>query len=93
MPTLCAERRSLRLGVGCCKISELVHSICERREAGGSIDLITAVKMAYLADRRFMELRDLPILNDDRVSMEHGPVDSETYNYIRGEGGASRYMD
>jgi uncharacterized phage-associated protein len=56
------------------------------REAGGSIDLITAVKMAYLADRRFMELRDLPILNDDLVSMEHGPVDSETYNYIKGDG-------
>lgn len=32
------------------------------RERGGSINYITVVKLAYLADRRFLELYDLPIL-------------------------------
>ena len=44
------------------------------RERGGKIDFITVVKLAYLSDRRFMEKYDLPILNDELVSMEHGPV-------------------
>jgi uncharacterized phage-associated protein len=56
------------------------------RERGGSVNYITAVKLAYLADRRFLELYDLPILNDDLVSMEHGPVDSQTYDFIKGKG-------
>jgi uncharacterized phage-associated protein len=54
------------------------------RERGGRIDLITVVKLAYLADRQFLDLYDLPILDDDFVSMEHGPVNSTTYNYIKG---------
>jgi uncharacterized phage-associated protein len=56
------------------------------RERGGSINYISAVKLAYLADRRFLELYDLPILNDELVSMEHGPVDSQTYDFIKGKG-------
>lgn len=57
------------------------------RERGGSINFITVVKLAYLSDRRALELYDLPILNDEFVSMEHGPVDSATYNYLKGRGG------
>jgi uncharacterized phage-associated protein len=56
------------------------------QERGGSINYISAVKLAYMSDRRFLELYDLPILNDELVSMEHGPVDSQTYNYIKGSG-------
>jgi uncharacterized phage-associated protein len=56
------------------------------RERGGSIDFITVVELAYLSDRRALELYDLPILNDEFVSMEHGPVDSATYNYLKGRG-------
>jgi uncharacterized phage-associated protein len=56
------------------------------KQQGGKADLITTVKLAYLSDRRFLELYDLPILNDDFASMEHGPVDSTTYDYIKGQG-------
>jgi uncharacterized phage-associated protein len=56
------------------------------REQGDNADHIKTVKIIYLADRRFMELYDLPILNDDFVSMEHGPVPSRTYNFMRGIG-------
>jgi uncharacterized phage-associated protein len=60
------------------------------RERGGQINYITAVKLAYLADRRFLELYDLPILNDDLVSMEHGPVNSQTYDLLKGVGSVHR---
>jgi uncharacterized phage-associated protein len=56
------------------------------REQGDPADRIKTVKLIYLADRRFLELYDLPILNDDFCSMEHGPVDSMTYNLIKGSG-------
>jgi uncharacterized phage-associated protein len=56
------------------------------KERGGKTDIIDAVKLAYLADRNFMKLYDVPILNDDFYSMEHGPVDSTTYDYIKGGG-------
>ena len=63
------------------------------RERGGAINFITVVKLAYLADRRFLDLHDLPILNDDFVSMEHGPVNSTTYNYLKGEGRDQKIWD
>jgi len=62
------------------------------QERGGTADIIEVVKLAYLADRRFMELYDLPILYDDFYSMEHGPVDSVTYNYLKGEARNERHI-
>lgn len=56
------------------------------QERGGAVNYITVVKLAYLSDRRFLQLYDLPILNDDLVSMKHGPVNSATYDYIKGRG-------
>ncbi|MBM3564937.1 MAG: DUF4065 domain-containing protein [Alphaproteobacteria bacterium] len=51
---------------------------------GGSINVLKLVKLIYLADRKFMELYDSPILNDKLVSMDHGPVNSVTFDYING---------
>lgn len=51
---------------------------------GGSIFVLKLAKLIYLADRRFMEKYDSPILNDRFVSMDHGPVNSMTLNYING---------
>lgn len=51
---------------------------------GGSINVLKLVKLIYLADRRFLEKFDCPILNDQLVSMPHGPVNSLTYSYIDG---------
>lgn len=51
---------------------------------GGSIKVLKLVKLIYLADREFLERYDATILNDRFVSMNHGPVNSTTYDYIKG---------
>jgi uncharacterized phage-associated protein len=54
------------------------------REQGGAINVLKLAKLVYLADRRNMEKYDSPISGDNFVSMDHGPVNSITYNYING---------
>lgn len=56
------------------------------REQGDNANHITTVKLVYMADRSFLERYDVPILDDELVSMEYGPVDSQTYDYIKGAG-------
>ncbi len=51
---------------------------------GGSINVLKLMKLVYLADREFIARYDTPILNDCFVSMDHGPVNSMTYNYVQG---------
>jgi len=54
------------------------------REQGGSINVLKLVKLIYIADRKNMEKFDFPISGDSLVSMDHGPVNSMTLNYING---------
>jgi len=54
------------------------------KKQGGSINVLKLAKLVYLADREFMSRYDCPILYDQLVSMEHGPVNSRTLNYING---------
>jgi len=54
------------------------------KKQGGSIEVLKVAKLLYLGDREFMELYDFPILFDELVSMPHGPVTSNTLNYING---------
>jgi uncharacterized phage-associated protein len=54
-------------------------------EQGGSADMIKTVKLAYLSDRKFLDLYDRPILNDDLYCLDHGPIDSTTLNLIKGD--------
>lgn len=51
---------------------------------GGSINVLKLTKLIYLADRGAMERYGFPILNDQLVSMNHGPVDSMTLDCING---------
>jgi uncharacterized phage-associated protein len=51
---------------------------------GGSINVLKATKLVYLADRRNLEKFDFPITGDNFVSMDHGPVNSLTYECING---------
>jgi len=55
---------------------------------GGAINVLKAAKLVYLADRRNMEKYDFPITGDNLVSMDHGPVNSLTYDCINGMQGA-----
>ncbi|CAN7175623.1 Panacea domain-containing protein [Rhizobium sp. LjRoot254] len=52
--------------------------------SGGKINILKVVKLIYLSDRLSMERRDAPITNDQYVSMDFGPVNSSTYNYMKG---------
>lgn len=54
------------------------------REQGGEINVLKLTKLVYLADRLNMERYDYPISGDNFVSMDHGPVNSITYNYVNG---------
>lgn len=57
-------------------------------EAGGSINVLRATKLVYLADRRSMAEREHPITGDDLVSMPFGPVNTYTYSYMNGHADA-----
>lgn len=51
---------------------------------GGQIYVLKLVKLIYLSDRKFMGKYDVPIIGDQLVSMTHGPVNSMTYDYVKG---------
>jgi len=51
---------------------------------GGKINVLKLVKLIYLADRLALETFESPILADKFVSMDHGPVNSITLNYVNG---------
>jgi uncharacterized phage-associated protein len=51
---------------------------------GGAINVLKVAKLIYLADRLNMEKFDFPITGDNFVSMDHGPVNSITYDCING---------
>jgi uncharacterized phage-associated protein len=49
------------------------------------IDILKVIKLVYLADRESIKTYGFPILDEIRVSMPHGPVNSLTYAHIQGE--------
>ncbi|MAO01079.1 Panacea domain-containing protein [uncultured Roseovarius sp.] len=49
------------------------------------ISVLKAVKLVYLADRENIARCGFPLLEERRVSMPLGPVNSYTYNHIKGE--------
>src|ERR1700689_2463868 len=56
------------------------------RERGGTLDVIEASKLVYLADREFMGRFGATISDDFFCNMEHGPVCSTTYDLMKGRG-------
>ena len=50
-----------------------------------TLDILKAIKLVYLADRESIAAFGAPILDERRVSMPHGPVNSQTYSYLNGE--------
>ena len=54
------------------------------RREGGEINIVKLVKLIYLSDRKCMELYGRLITYDRLVSMDFGPVPSETYNLMKG---------
>lgn len=66
------------------KVTEAAALLLELR--GGCMHYIKLLKLLYIADRYAFSEWGTPISNDKYVSMDHGPVLSQTYNLIR-EGG------
>jgi uncharacterized phage-associated protein len=63
------------------------------RESGGRINVLKLIKLVYLADRESMRNFDRPILFDQIVSMDHGPVNSATYDLVNGASDVSSDWD
>jgi uncharacterized phage-associated protein len=57
-------------------------------KAGGTINVLRATKLVYLADRESMKQREFPITGDNFVSMKYGPVNTYTYGYMCGGAGS-----
>jgi len=64
------------------KASQIAAYFAQRE--GGKINVLKLVKLIYLADRNFMKAFDSSMINDNLVSMDHGPVNSRTLNFING---------
>jgi len=65
------------------KVSQLTMFFAHKE--GGSIEYLKLMKLLYLADRRAMKLYDYPLSDDSAVSMDKGPVLSNTYDLITGQ--------
>jgi uncharacterized phage-associated protein len=64
------------------KAAEAAAFLLER--AGGSMPYIRLIKLLYLADRQSLIETGQPIVGDQAVSMDHGPVLSVVYDLIKG---------
>jgi uncharacterized phage-associated protein len=65
------------------RATQAAARLLEKR--GGTMSYLKLLKLLYLADRRALLDHGRPITMDRFVSMDHGPVLSQTYNLIVGE--------
>jgi len=66
------------------KVTEAAALLLQLR--GGCMHYIKLIKLLYIADRQAFSEWGIPISNDNYVSMDHGPVLSQTYNLIKDGG-------
>ncbi|WP_315813443.1 MULTISPECIES: Panacea domain-containing protein [unclassified Bradyrhizobium] len=55
------------------------------RNGQNALNILKAIKLVYLSDRQSLKAFGFPILDEPRVSMPHGPVNSTTYSHANGE--------
>lgn len=55
------------------------------KTGANAINVLKAMKLVYLADRENIARFGFPILDERRVSMPLGPVNSYTYEHVKGE--------
>lgn len=53
-------------------------------KSGGTLNVLKATKLIYLADRKSLEERDFAITNDNYASLKYGPVNTFTYSFLDG---------
>jgi uncharacterized phage-associated protein len=66
------------------KVTEAAAFLLNLR--GGCMHYIKLLKLLYIADREALAEWGIPVSHDNYVSMDHGPVLSQTYNLIRDGG-------
>jgi uncharacterized phage-associated protein len=66
------------------KVTEAAAHLLHLR--GGKMHYLKLLKLLYIADREALRRWGIPISHDSYVSMDHGPVLSQTYNLIRDGG-------
>lgn len=66
------------------KAAQLIAALI-LKAGGETINLLKAVKLVYLIDRESIRRYGFPVLDEPRVSMPRGPVNSTTYSHINGE--------
>ncbi len=54
--------------------------------SSAKLDMLKIVKLVYLADRESLATFGFPIQTEKRVSLRYGPVNSDTYNILKGKG-------
>lgn len=66
------------------KAAQLIAALI-LKNGGRDLDVLKAVKLVYLIDRESIKKYGYPVLDEPRVSMRLGPVNSCTYDFIKGE--------
>jgi uncharacterized phage-associated protein len=65
------------------QIEKATETACEfLARAGGQINIMKLVKLIYLLDRSSIDLRGLPVVGGEYLSMRNGPVISEVLDLI-----------
>jgi uncharacterized phage-associated protein len=77
------------------KVAQMAAYLLSRTR--GKMNYLKLIKLLYLADREAMKRHGHPISGDRYVSMDHGPVLSQTFNLIKGaaqfaEGGWNHWI-
>jgi uncharacterized phage-associated protein len=66
------------------KVTEAAAFLLNLR--GGRMHYIKLLKLLYIADREALGAWGIPVSNDNYISMDNGPVLSQTYNLIKDGG-------
>ncbi|MCZ6634221.1 MAG: Panacea domain-containing protein [bacterium] len=56
--------------------------------AGGTMSVLTLVKLMYLIERRSLEKYGTPVIHDSYYNLPHGPIVSTSLNLINGDASA-----
>ena len=66
------------------KAAQIIAYLALKTEAR-SINMLKAIKLVYISDRETLKRFAMPMLDEPRASLPHGPVNSRTYDNAKGE--------
>lgn len=66
------------------KAAQIIAYLALKTEAR-SINMLKAIKLVYISDREVLKRFAIPMLDEPRASLPHGPVNSLTYDHAKGE--------